>query len=689
MGREELILNIFFQLADMGRFCHILPVMLCLVFFLPESNGQDKTIDSLLKLSASTESDSIRAICFAELATNYSGYDTVKALQYFSEAKRITTRLNSPYLWGHYYCCFATYVYDRGFYELSLRLIDTALIFLERSEKLMDSSLVRFQQSEALITQGVGYTSLSKFEPAMLKYQRALQLLEQTIHPLKHQRVGTIYTNLAVVFFLTKEYAKGLEYDLKSIPYYLEADDPEMLAYAYTYVAADYMRLDKQDSAKKYLDKAEPLVRKLNKNLVNIEFYGKLGEFYQYKQDWKTTRKYYELAYENARKVNQVYNEIEYLRGIGNCLYNEANFKEADIFYQKAKELAGQMHLEGTQRDLYFTISRNYHHMGEYKKASEYMLYYTRLNDSIAGVTMKQKITEMDEQFQTEKRKQEIGQLQKEKQLQQLSLRQKSTLNYILFGSIAALLVIGLLAYRNFRHKQLLSKQTEQLHARRIKELEQEKQIISMNSLLKGQEEERGRLAKDLHDGLGGMLSGVKLSLGAMKGNLILSQENARLFSKTLDQLDNSIAEMRRVAHNMMPEALVRLGLQQAVQDYCDGLSESQSLRINCQFHGLEKRLDAATEIVVYRIVQELLNNVIKHASASEALVQLMRHENNLSITVEDNGRGFKLNEADFPKGAGLSNVRTRVDYLKGQLDIQSAPGKGTSVHIDCIIENS
>jgi len=663
--------------------------MLCSALLLPELNGQDKTIDSLLKLSASTKSDSIKAICYSELGSNYSGYDTSKALQYFSQAKPIVTSLNSPYIWGHYYQCLATYVFDRGYYDRCLKLTDTALVFLEKAGETTDPNVLNFQQAEVLTTQGVTYTALSKFDLGLQKFQHALRLLDQTTHPLKFHRIGTINTDLSALFFLTKDYQKGLEYDLKSLPYYLEADDHEMLAYAYTYVAADYMRLDKQDSAKKYLDIAEPLVRKLNKNLVNIEFYGKLAEYFEYKHEWKTTRKYYELAYENARQVNQVYNEIEYLRGIGNCLYNESNFKVADIYFQKAKRLAEERHLEGTQRDLYFTMSRNYHHMGEYKKASDYMLYYTQINDSIVGLTLKEKIAEMDEQFQSEKKGQEILQLQKEKQLQQLSIRQKSTLNYILFGGLAALLIIGLLLYLNFRHKQLLSKQTEQLHARRIKELEQEKQLISMNSLLKGQEEERGRLAKDLHDGLGGMLSGVKLSLGAMKGNLILTEDNARLFSKALNQLDNSISEMRRVAHNMMPEALLRLGLMQAIQDYCEGLSESQSLTINCQFHGLDNRLDAATEIVVYRIVQELLNNVVKHSQATEVLVQIMRHENNLNITVEDNGKGFSVDEASYEKGAGLSNVRTRVDYLKGQLDIQSTPGKGTSIHIDCVIENS
>jgi signal transduction histidine kinase len=282
-----------------------------------------------------------------------------------------------------------------------------------------------------------------------------------------------------------------------------------------------------------------------------------------------------------------------------------------------------------------------------------------------------------------------ISRLESEQKIQELSIRQKSTMNYILMGSLAVLLIIGSLLYAYTRKKQQLSYQTEQLQAQRIKELEQEKQLIAFDSLLKGQEEERSRLAKDLHDGLGGMLSGVKLSLSAMKGNIILTEDNARLFTKALDQLDNSIGEMRRVAHNMMPEALVKFGLQQAVQDYCEGLSESQQLKIKCQYHGLETRMEPATEIIIYRIIQELLNNIVKHAQASEGLVQIMRHDTSVAITVEDNGKGFDPAKLEFQKGAGLSNVRSRVDYLKGQLDIRSEAGKGTSVHIECSLTES
>ena len=153
------------------------------------------------------------------------------------------------------------------------------------------------------------------------------------------------------------------------------------------------------------------------------------------------------------------------------------------------------------------------------------------------------------------------------------------------------------------------------------------------------------------------------------------------LFERSLDMLDHSISELRRVAHNMMPEVLVRFGLSEALKSYCDSLRSSQLFKIDYQSIGKEDRLPEKTEIFIFRIVQELLNNVVKHARASHVLVQLARHANEVSITIEDNGTGFTP-ENRQSGGAGLSSVQSRVDYLKGKLDLQSSPGQGTSIHI-------
>jgi signal transduction histidine kinase len=238
------------------------------------------------------------------------------------------------------------------------------------------------------------------------------------------------------------------------------------------------------------------------------------------------------------------------------------------------------------------------------------------------------------------------------------------------------LLIISLLSYRNYRQKQKL----QQL---RINELETEKQLTATEAVLKGEEQERTRLAKDLHDGLGGLLSGVKFSLSNMKDNLIITPDNMAVFERSLDMIDASIRELRRVAHNMMPEMLTKFGLDEALKEYCNILNGTGLLKVNYQSLGMEARLDKSLEIIVYRIIQELLNNILKHASASEAFVQLVRETNRLNIVVEDNGKSFDTAILEENKGAGWMNIRSRVDYLKGQLDIHSEPGKGTLVNIE------
>jgi len=224
------------------------------------------------------------------------------------------------------------------------------------------------------------------------------------------------------------------------------------------------------------------------------------------------------------------------------------------------------------------------------------------------------------------------------------------------------------------------------LQQQRIRELEKDKQLVAVDSMLKGQEEERTRLAKDLHDGLGGMLSGVKFSLMNVKTNLIINHENVVMFERSLDMLDTSIQELRRVAHNMMPEALVKFGLDEALKDYCTNINNSGILQVNYQSFGMDERLESNTEIIVYRIVQELFANIFKHAEATEVIVQLLKEGNRLSIAVEDNGKGFNPEELAEGKGAGWPNIHSRVDYLKGKLDLHSEKGKGTSVNIELFI---
>jgi two-component system NarL family sensor kinase len=208
------------------------------------------------------------------------------------------------------------------------------------------------------------------------------------------------------------------------------------------------------------------------------------------------------------------------------------------------------------------------------------------------------------------------------------------------------------------------------------------KLVIALQANQKLIEDERNRVAKDLHDGLGGLLSGVKLSLQSITGNIIISDQQAASLKRVLSQLDNAISEMRRVAHSMMPESLMRFGLVQAIEDFCYDINESKMVHLNFYHHGLEQRLDSSAEITLFRVIQELVNNAIKHAAATNILIHLVKNENQLILTVEDNGTGFDVTNIKNSKGVGLSNIQSRINFLKGNLEIDSKQDIGTSFYI-------
>jgi len=201
--------------------------------------------------------------------------------------------------------------------------------------------------------------------------------------------------------------------------------------------------------------------------------------------------------------------------------------------------------------------------------------------------------------------------------------------------------------------------------------------------MLKGQEEERSRIAKDLHDGLGGLLSGTKLSFVNVKETLVMTPEHAVYFDKSLSMLDNAIGDLRKVAHNLMPEALVKYGLNDALRDFCDSIQFSSGLKVSYQQFGKKRKLDNTAEVFIYRIVQELVNNVVKHADASEIIVQLTMSPDKVSLAVEDDGKGFNKLRIEQTKGAGIANIKYRVQYFNGTWDIVTSPGNGTSVNIE------
>ncbi|MDX1908755.1 MAG: sensor histidine kinase [Bacteroidia bacterium] len=294
---------------------------------------------------------------------------------------------------------------------------------------------------------------------------------------------------------------------------------------------------------------------------------------------------------------------------------------------------------------------------------------YYHLKDSTGNADLLGQIEALNIQYETEKKDKDLARQSLELSRQQGSLR--------LMGGLVLLLLTGL------GGGWVIYQQRQELATRQIRTLEQEKEISRIRAMVMGEEKERTRIAKDLHDGLGGLLSAAKLQFSALPDR-VGGLNDQPAFGQGMELLDTVSQEARRIAHNLMPDILLRLGLAGALEAFCQQISESRTLRVDFEYAGPDTRLPASLELSVYRIVQELINNILKHAGATEALVQVLRDEQVLSITVEDNGQGFAASQ-EAP-GIGLDSIRSRLAFLGGKMDVQSDPGRGASVFVEIIL---
>ena len=301
-------------------------------------------------------------------------------------------------------------------------------------------------------------------------------------------------------------------------------------------------------------------------------------------------------------------------------------------------------------------------YLGNKEKAVKFFKKYDAAVVHFIDKNYRETIVDMEVKYETEKKELLIASLEKEK------------LFYIWLGIIGVMLLLMFLGILFYRHR--LNIQKRKLAEQQIKQLEQEKLLISTQAILDGETAERSRLARDLHDGLGGMLSVIKLNLKDMKGFSILDTPDVVRFNNALEMLDQSIGELRRVAHHIMPESLMRYGLKVSLEDFCRAIPGA-----NFKYFGDAPRLDSHLEILIYRCAYELVNNAVKYSEAENINVQLIIDNGLVSLTVHDNGIGFEPETVTY--GSGLNNIKTRIASYNGKMNIYSSQGKGKEINIE------
>jgi signal transduction histidine kinase len=484
--------------------------------------------------------------------------------------------------------------------------------------------------------------------------------------------IAVNYGNLCWMYMDLNQYDKAIDYGRKGIEAGgLYADTVGMLV-SVNNLALCYLRMGNNGKAIELFEKQLNIGKRINRARSIRNALVNLGTIYYNTGNISELEKVTALLndYNNSDPNLDNKNKcLQYINTAYSYIYHK-NFKQAEVQLLLALKIAEADSLMDQLLNTYLTLSKVEFAQHNFVKGNFYENKWDALDEKNNATELAEYAAELETKYEVEKKSAKIL-------LQEAQLREKSILNYMITGAGLCILIISFLTYRALLHKHRFQKQ-------RIIELETQQQLTATEAVLKGEEQERTRIAQDLHDGLGGMLCGIKYSFTTMKGNLIMTPDNHQAFERGMDMLDSSIKEMRRVAHNMMPEALVRFGLDTALKDFCNEINQSGALAVNYQSIGMaDTSLDQTISITIYRIVQELLNNTMKHARAKSVIVQLTKTEKQLTITVEDDGKGFDTNILKVNKGIGWLNIQNRVEFLKGKLDITSHEGEGTSVQIE------
>ncbi len=388
----------------------------------------------------------------------------------------------------------------------------------------------------------------------------------------------------------------------------------------------------------------------------------RLGIVYKLAGDTKQALEYALSSISYAEKYPPPkYDLASYYIHAGDVFKDRLDLKNAINYLRYGLNLSQEIQHRENTRDAAQYLSQVYALQHRYDSAFYFYQLFTGLKDSIVNNETKMKIAGIQGQYDVAKKDKEIA---KEQQIRN-----------IIIGSFAFLLIVLLLLYYGYRLKQKNKYQRE--YSRQQNEL--------FNAIVSTQDQERKRIAQDIHDSLGSVLSAAKLKLSSLEeSKKNLTADQLEKYQATLDLLDEASTELRNISHNIMPATLSKLGLVAALQNLIGKISSHSGMQIRFTAHEFEGRIEETAEISVYRIILELLNNIVKHASAGKVTIQLIKYPAYINLTVEDNGRGFNYNKAlEEKKGIGLGNILSRVEYLKGTIDIDSSPGKGTTVIIE------
>ncbi len=469
-----------------------------------------------------------------------------------------------------------------------------------------------------------------------------------------------LYNNIGAVMAILRQFEQAISYFNKAVEYGIKVKDTVLIANSFNNIGGTFVEMGQIDSGLKYLDSSIRLKR-INEKPQNL---------YTSLVNMSLTYLRLNLPDSALRFVNEA-RAISAKHDLHHQLQYEVILISGKVFIDKKQYKKAEEQLSMMWEDRYSLTPQNrraimkymaqlYQATGRYKQANAVLNEFIPLSDSLSGQEISLKVAEWEAYYRNTEKEKEITQ---NKLLLVARDKQLALQRLWMFVIIAflGLTMISVLFYLRIKKKKL----------------EKEREIERLKGIIEGEEKERERLAHELHDGVNSQLAVARILLHKMKIGYHYDYET---LNKMGDVIEITDKEVRKVAHNLAPDDLLVRGLPAAIETYCTDLFTESSIRADVQVYDTFEDLPVLLQLNIYRIVQELAHNVVKHAEATEVTLLLHKEGNEIALTIDDNGSG--ISEENNFNGIGISSIRERVKAYNGSFQIDSTPGKGTHIQI-------
>ncbi len=466
------------------------------------------------------------------------------------------------------------------------------------------------------------------------------------------------YNNIGMVLDNSGKDSAALNYYLKAIQIEERKSSKKDLIKPYNNIGILYANLSKPDSAICYFEKSAKLAHETGQPAIEGSIKHNIAMFYI------GQAKYFK-ALELLNQSLEVHLKTNNDRGIAtNYLYfGETYFyinnNEKGLSYLKeALILAKEKGFKDILSECYLQLSMFYEEKKDFSQALINLKLWAGVEENIINEASVSSMAEMQTKYETEKKQKENEILIKENKIKSLEINQQNSQRVIIIIFFSFLFLVGFFIFNRIRLKQ----------KNKILKEKEERAL----AIFHAQEKEKVYLSKELHDGLGPLLSLIKLNVSSLD----INDDNKKMILEIKELASEGMKEVRNISHALMPSLLDKKGLNPALMKFTEQINQSQNLKAELVF-SVSSKLTQDTELNIYRIIQEALNNIIKHSDARIASIKIIENENQLELTIFDNGKGFDIENNSA--GNGLNNIYSRVDFLKGEIKIKSEIGKGTN----------